>query len=43
MERNPSDARTKMNKAGNQRKMINLRHPLTKGPSAQDARKAADD
>jgi hypothetical protein len=31
-----------MNKARDQRKMIYSRHPLTEGPSAQDARQAAD-
>jgi hypothetical protein len=31
-----------MNKARDQRKMIYFRHPLTKSPSAQDARQSAD-
>jgi hypothetical protein len=31
-----------MDKARDQRKMIYFRHPLTEGPSAQDARQATD-
>src|ERR1700730_8290408 len=38
MQCNPGVAGAKMNQSRDQRKMIYLRHPLTKRPSAHDAR-----